>query len=60
MNNWNIPNIRKAVEQSKVLTLDEMALIYGITKKQMTYLLNKKFPLKLGAYERRLSSRQNS
>ena len=60
MNNWNIPNIRKAVEQSKVLTLDEMALIYGITKKQMTYLLNKKFPLKLGAHERRLSLQQIS
>lgn len=53
MNNWNIPNIRKAVEQSKVLTLDEMALIYGITKKQMTYLLEKDFPRKLRNFEQR-------
>ena len=60
MNNWNIPNIRKAVEQSKTLTVDEMALIYGITKKQMTYLLKKKFPHKLRYFEQRASHYQTS
>ncbi len=42
MNNWNVINLRRLWEQSKTLSRKELAMMYGVTEKQMWYILKYK------------------
>lgn len=44
MNNWNYQNLRKLVDQSRLLTREEIALMYGVTIRTMSGLLDKTAP----------------